>query len=368
MYLRGKNLFCFMLVAAMSMIGVAATIADAEAKSRTCRKLETQLAAASGGSPKQARRYDRAIAKQMKELGVVRARIKNTRCGFGIFGNNVQQCAQLRKSAGSMEKNLAELRRQRALKGGGSSKRRSQIQAALKANNCNTRTASRSRETQKPTKASAPAASIQKLRRPGTVFQTMCVRTCDGYYFPISFSVSKDKFSRDAETCTARCPGAEVALYAHDVLNEEAENMVSVANGTPYRELPKAFSYRENGVSKAECGCRKDRNFTVIAGQKAVELQGFARGEPLQEPEAKEALLARETASAKETSFYIAKVPEPKPVESAGDAPALQQGPNPARSLDDEAEQRRIRIVGPAFLPDPKGAIDLRAPAPAPAP
>lgn len=66
MYLRGKNLFCLMLVAVMSMVGMAATIADAEAKSRTCRKLETQLAAASGGSSSKAKRYDRAIANRRK--------------------------------------------------------------------------------------------------------------------------------------------------------------------------------------------------------------------------------------------------------------------------------------------------------------
>ncbi|WP_299940156.1 DUF2865 domain-containing protein [uncultured Nitratireductor sp.] len=366
MYLRGKNLFCLMLVAVMSMVGMAATIADAEAKSRTCRKLETQLAAASGGSSSKAKRYDRAIAKQKKELGVVRARLSKMRCGFAIFGDNARQCAQLNRSAARMTQNIAELRRQRGWKGGGSPGQRSRIRAALKANNCDAKTASRPREVKKA--ANSGTTSSRKLRRPGTVFQTMCVRTCDGYYFPISFSVSKDKFSRDAETCTARCPGAEVALYAHDVLNEEAENMISVADGTPYRELPKAFSYRENGVSKAACGCRKDRNFTIVAGQRAVELQGFARGEPWQEPEMKEEFPASEAASAKETSFYIAKAPERKPVDSAGDASALQQGPNPARSLDDEAEQRRVRIVGPAFLPDPKAAIDLRAPAPAPAP
>jgi len=31
-------------------------------------------------------------------------------------------------------------------------------------------------------------------------------------------------------------------------------------------------------------------------------------------------------------------------------------------------EERRIRVVGPSFLPDPEAAIDLRAPAPNPVP
>jgi hypothetical protein len=39
-------------------------------------------------------------------------------------------------------------------------------------------------------------------RRPGT-FRTVCVRTCDGYYFPISYSTVPNRFTDDQNTCHA---------------------------------------------------------------------------------------------------------------------------------------------------------------------
>ncbi|WP_421871340.1 DUF2865 domain-containing protein [Nitratireductor rhodophyticola] len=364
MYLRGNDLLRFLLLANVCLVVVAATLANAEAKSRTCRNLESQLAATSSGSSGLARRYDRAIAKQMRELGVVRARIKSSRCGFGIFGKNPPQCAQLKASATHMSRNLAKLRKERALKGGGSPSQRSQLQAALRANNCKEKTASRSHRAKKTRKGTASKKRVQ--HRPGTVYQTMCVRTCDGYYFPISFSVAKDKFTRDVETCEARCPGAEVALYAHNVLTEEAEDMVSVADGVPYRELPTAFSYRRTGLPGTTCRCRKDRRFTIVAGQKAVDVRTGMTDGAAQASETPK--ITKATSSQKTSSFHIV-IPREQATPGDEDSAAQLRG-NAPRSTpsENEAAQRRVRIVGPAFLPDPEEAIDLRAPAPAPAP
>ena len=38
---------------------------------------------------------------------------------------------------------------------------------------------------------------------------TLCVRTCDGYYFPISFSTTQDRSPEDERTCQAMCPGTK---------------------------------------------------------------------------------------------------------------------------------------------------------------
>jgi hypothetical protein len=45
-------------------------------------------------------------------------------------------------------------------------------------------------------------------------YRTLCVRTCDGYYFPISFSTLPENFDRDAEACQSKC-AAPVELYYH---------------------------------------------------------------------------------------------------------------------------------------------------------
>src|SRR5690606_7810279 len=67
-------------------------------------------------------------------------------------------------------------------------------------------------------------------------YRTMCVRTCDGYYFPISFATSPANFARDEQACRARCPGARVELYTH-APTAESDSMISMT-GMPYEELP----------------------------------------------------------------------------------------------------------------------------------
>jgi hypothetical protein len=84
-------------------------------------------------------------------------------------------------------------------------------------------------------------------------YRTLCVRTCDGYYFPISFSTVPSKFSADEQTCQALCPGTPVALYTHRNPGEESAAMVSLA-GEPYTALPAAFRYRQQ--FDAACTCR----------------------------------------------------------------------------------------------------------------
>src|SRR5690606_1433081 len=46
-------------------------------------------------------------------------------------------------------------------------------------------------------------------------YRTLCVRTCDGYYFPISYSTIPSRFAEDERVCQRMCPAAEVMLFAH---------------------------------------------------------------------------------------------------------------------------------------------------------
>jgi hypothetical protein len=85
-------------------------------------------------------------------------------------------------------------------------------------------------------------------------YRTLCVRTCDGYYFPISFSTSPSRFPVDADVCRARCPAAEVRLFVHPT---EAESESAVAADNPdqsYSSLPNALKYRTQVVQGCTCG------------------------------------------------------------------------------------------------------------------
>ncbi|MER0237128.1 DUF2865 domain-containing protein [Fulvimarina sp. MAC8] len=99
---------------------------------------------------------------------------------------------------------------------------------------------SRSRNRGSVSKASSRGSSY--------TYRTLCVRKADGYFFPVSFSTTQDYFDRDLESCEARCPGADVDLYFHRVLREEAENMVSHSTGENYTALETAFTYKTKGI------------------------------------------------------------------------------------------------------------------------
>jgi uncharacterized protein DUF2865 len=83
-------------------------------------------------------------------------------------------------------------------------------------------------------------------------YRTMCVRLCDGYYWPVSFATVKDHFGRDAETCARSC-GTPAALYYYPNPGGELEDMVGL-DGQPYKSLGTAFLYR--ATYDASCKCR----------------------------------------------------------------------------------------------------------------
>ena len=103
-------------------------------------------------------------------------------------------------------------------------------------------------------------------------FRTLCVRTCDGYYFPISFSTTRDHFATDQARCEQACPGAQSSIYYHRVSGEGPESMVSI-EGTPYAQLPVAFSYRS--ALNPSCSCARptslDAPVMATAGARTEE-------------------------------------------------------------------------------------------------
>ena len=90
-------------------------------------------------------------------------------------------------------------------------------------------------------------------RRPAPI-HTVCVRTCDGYYFPISYSTNATRFADDEKSCQRLCPASEVALYSFRNPGEGMDQAVSNA-GQLYTALPNAYRYRKEVT--AGCSCRR---------------------------------------------------------------------------------------------------------------
>jgi hypothetical protein len=105
-------------------------------------------------------------------------------------------------------------------------------------------------------------------------YRTMCVRLCDGYYWPVSFATSRGNFARDEQACLKSC-GASVALYYYPSPGGALDEMVSL-QGQPYKSLGTAFVYRT--TYDPGCKCRPHPwEPAAIERHKAYAAQSQAR-------------------------------------------------------------------------------------------
>ncbi len=378
-------------------------IADVEAASRQCRKLETQLASlGGGGGSARYQKYAKALKQQKAQVRKVVRQARRIGCsplsGQSNYGDP-PSCDLLADKYYRMQDNLRTLERGVARYGNrGSKRKRSRILAAIEANDCR-RTASRTKKKKKKAKKVASVAKDRVKTREETInrimngetpvpaprsgvagtYRTMCVRTCDGYYFPISFATTTGNFSRDEKACQSMCPGTDVALYHHDAAGEESEAMISLS-GEPYTALPTAFNYRKTNIAKVQgCECRSQKNFSVVAGQEkpadAEVPKPTAKPEadaPADDPEIPSTATA---ALSGEDSPETEAAPEKKPSKSiiyrapGSDTPLKEKTKaakvDKKKSNKNEADaDRKIRVVGPTFLPTPEVEADPQVPVP----
>jgi hypothetical protein len=95
----------------------------------------------------------------------------------------------------------------------------------------------------------APSKAVPK---DASAYRTLCVRLCDGFYFPISFSTGRERFAADAKQCERQCPSRS-RLFVYRNPGEEIENMRDL-DGLAYMSLPTALMYRTKYV--ADCNCK----------------------------------------------------------------------------------------------------------------
>jgi len=82
--------------------------------------------------------------------------------------------------------------------------------------------------------------------------QPVCVRLCDGFFFPLS-AAAGDVASQDA-ACNSLCPDAPTEVYYRNG-SDSIEGAVS-AHGRLYTALPVSLRYR--GTSDNTCTCHRD--------------------------------------------------------------------------------------------------------------
>lgn len=87
--------------------------------------------------------------------------------------------------------------------------------------------------------------------KPGNL-RAVCVRLCDGYYWPLNDHASNQSLRREADRCEASC-GAEARLFYQEQDENDPSAMVDLA-GQSYGSLKTAFLYRTKLIGG--CGCR----------------------------------------------------------------------------------------------------------------
>lgn len=111
---------------------------------------------------------------------------------------------------------------------------------------------------------------------PFATYRTVCVRLCDGYFFPVSFSTLPNHFARDADQCQSRC-AAPVELYYHLNPGGDIRQAVSAKSQSPYTSLKSAFKYTKEYVHGCSC---KEAEYVPAAGEKRADVPAAPAGTP----------------------------------------------------------------------------------------
>src|SRR6266404_9605644 len=173
-----------------------------------CPRLEAQLATidrGGGGDPakeEQIRRYQDAAAKQQSELDRVTQQARRMGCDssgfFSLFSGQSAQCGpvnnQIQQMRGNLDQITTSLERLRTGGVGGADRenQRRSVLLALAQNNCGQQYANAVSQSGPGTFLSNlfgnnnPAVPGADLGPQSGTYRTVCVRTCDGAYFPVS--------------------------------------------------------------------------------------------------------------------------------------------------------------------------------------
>lgn len=173
------------------------------------------------------------------------------------------QCIQLHQQINDAQRAMADLERQRQAAGSAQdhTSRQDAVLGELARNKCGPqyevaatrRSGSQGTGFWNDGESLLPGAGIPgyDLALPGSTFRTICVRMCDGYYFPISFAATQDRFEHDAQACQSQC-GSPAKLYYYPNPGGEVQQSIAL-DGTAYASLHNAFRYRKELVASCTC-------------------------------------------------------------------------------------------------------------------
>ncbi len=178
----------------------------------------------------------------------------------------------------------------------------------------------------------------------GGTYRTLCVRMCDGYFVPMSFSTTRVNFMQDQVRCRATC-GDDARLFYHRNPGGNMEDAIDLS-GRVYGRQPNAFRYRKALVEG--CACRpppwsdaeKARHLAYAVGPQSPVV-----GQPLS-PASKTADAASVPGAPAGPADATLKLAKPEPV--------LQ--PARSRTASQKREVPGTQQVAARAVPQPRAA------------
>lgn len=378
-----NSTWCRTLMPAAAAVFAALLPAHAQQSQQSpyCSRLEAQLqafdrGAADSSRADQLRKLEDAAGSQQTELDRQETAARRAGCEsnsfFVLFSGQQAQCGPLNNKIQQMRGNLERIQTDiERLRGNPSSEREGQRRAilvALAQNNCGQQYQQQVTATQParngrlldslfgPKSIFTPGGDAPGLSMPSGTFRTLCVRTCDGFYYPISAATNASRFVEDEKACHNSCPAAEVILFSHRNPGEDINQAVSVTGQQPYTALPNAFRYRT--VLDQSCSCRRpgesrsqalknvedstiEQGDIVVNDQRARQLSQprvDAQGRPIRPAPAV-------------TARTGAPIAAPAPTAAANPAPAPAASGAPPDEPSKPDPNRTVRAVGPTFIP-----------------
>ena len=318
-----------------------------------CIRLEGQLASFDRGTADPARaqqiaQAEAAIAKQQADIDRATAQAHKSGCAgsgfFALFSALSPQCgpitSQIQQMRGDLDRMASDLERLKSGTSDQADQRRALI-GQLAQNSCGPQ------YTAAANAQGGPQGFFDALFGGGTIvnpngdgapngtYHTVCVRTCDGYYFPISYSTLPTHFAEDEKTCQRECPAADVGLYSFRNPGESMDQAVSTT-GQLYTALPSAYRYRTQLISG--CSCRK---------------AGESWQDALKNADDSSTLVSGDIVVTDQNAKALSQPPRPNGKQTATALPAPPAAASPASTntvTPEEKPKGPVRVVGPPFL------------------
>jgi hypothetical protein len=170
---------------------------------------------------------------------------------------NSRQCKDLARQVDASKRRLSDLdaRRQEILSSSGHSYQ-DDIIRELARNNCGANYVAMARRRSdgmwEDEESSGGSTWSPHSTNGAQTYRTVCVRLCDGYYFPMSFSTLPNHFQQDSDACSSKC-AAPAELYYYPNPGGSMDQAVALKTQEAYKKLKFAFRYRKEVVNGCSC-------------------------------------------------------------------------------------------------------------------